>query len=71
MPVSKPVVTPNSGAKSMTVDAIEYGPDDAFASIRHNRNTKLENQKLALHLLDATEAVKPLSFFSVSVLMVV
>lgn len=31
--------------------------NDAFRSIRYNRNTQLENQKMALKLLDATESV--------------
>lgn len=47
-----PVVPPTTQMMN-----IEFGPEDPFASIRYNRNTKLENQKLALHLLDATEAV--------------
>lgn len=34
-----------------------FGPEDPFKSIRYNRNTQLENQKFALALLDATEAV--------------
>lgn len=54
-----PVVPPTSQMMN-----IEFGPDDPFASIRYNRNTKLENQKLALHLLDATEAVSHHSFSS-------
>ncbi len=33
------------------------GQDDVFKGIRHNRNTKLENQQQALSLLDAIEAV--------------
>ena len=36
----------------------DFGVEDAFCSIRYNRNTQLDNQKLALSLLDATEAVR-------------
>lgn len=55
-PAAARVVPPTTTTTQMMMN-IEFGPDDPFASIRYNRNTKLENQKLALHLLDATETV--------------
>jgi hypothetical protein len=52
---------PSAAVAAISVDSKrmqeDFGVDDAFCSIRYNRNTRLENQKLALSLLDATEAV--------------
>lgn len=55
---------------SCDMDA-QFETSDVFRSIRYNRNTQLENQKMALNLLDATEgtlreqglALEPSNYF--------
>lgn len=46
----------------VSTEVKDLGAEDPYKSIRYNRNTQLENQKLALTLLDATESVPRLSF---------
>ncbi len=65
IPTNNATIKPKDASTTTTTTtmSVEYGPDDLFASIRYNRNTKLDNQKLALQLLDATEAVSPFYTF--------